>query len=84
MRVDRAVKDTVQRVIVSGWDRIEFMIVAPCTSECQAHERGPEIVDRVFDRNVFQILRPNANTSANGQIPRANGLFPTLVVILIR
>src|SRR5260370_27287373 len=41
----RAFEDAAERIVISGWNRIEFVIVAPSAGDRQAEESFAEHVD---------------------------------------
>src|SRR5690606_42029283 len=56
-RVARAVKNAVQPVVILGRDRIELMIVTAGATDRHSKECTPQVVDRVFDRQMLRIIR---------------------------
>ena len=54
--ITRAVKDAVQAVVIAIGDRVELMIVAASTTDCQPQKTASQIVDRVFDRQMLRVI----------------------------
>ena len=78
VRKDRAVKDSVQGVVVGGRDRIELVVVAAGALDAQAEECLAKVVDRVLERDVAQAVRADANAARNGQIAGGHQVVPSL------
>ena len=48
-RIHAAIEDAVERIIIGGWDWIEFVIVASGASDTKAQKCFTQIVDGVLD-----------------------------------
>ena len=62
VRVHGTVKDAVQRVVVRSRDGIKLVIVTTCATDGQAEKRLTEVVERVLNGDVLQIVRTHADT----------------------
>ena len=61
MRIDGAREDAIERIIVFSGDRVEFVPVASRASECKPEEGLAEVIERILDRDMLQILRADAD-----------------------
>ena len=81
--VDRAVENPVKRVVVGRWNGVEFVVVAARTADRESQKSLAHIVDRVFDHDVPQMVRTDADAARGGDVAGPNRLLPALVVVTV-
>ena len=81
VRIDRAVENAVERVVVRRRDGIKFVIVAAGAADRQPEKGLADVVERILDRDVFQIVRAHANAPRDGHVAGGNFLFPPRLLI---
>ena len=78
--IDAALENTVQRVIVLGGYRVEFMIVASRASDGEPHQTAEHRVDPILD----DVRGNREEATSQGQKPHGRKIGGALVDQLIR
>ena len=83
VRINRAVENPVKRIVIGRWNRIELVVVAARASDRQPQERLADVVDRILEHDVPQVVGTDPDAPGNGDVAGANCLLPALAVVVV-